>query len=310
MFVISYDPITFARKNVMTKIKSATWTKRFYDVGSFEIHLQNGVFEKNDIIKHGDNCGIVMEIENNYPDGAVIYGYDLKGIATFRYITEEITYTQKTPEYIIKDLCTKCLTTGERAVMGLNIAENLDRGVAIDFSAEKRLSEVLREIALQSDIGFDVGFDESKLTLDILRTRDNTDLIFARRFKNIESMSYTQSVYDAYNVLYSKNTDGVVVSSGETAGILRREGYTDKAEEMQTFLSDNAETESIFGNANTKLRFGADYMLGDYVTVELGELYTIKLVSEVQLEYTSTGQKIYPTFGQERDNPIKKLLRK
>lgn len=285
------------------------WTKRFYEVGSFELKVPKNVLEKNDIIKHGNNYGIVMEIQDDYPDGVTVYGYDLKGITEFRYIETAKVYTAKTPEHIIKNLAQIYLATGNRAITGLTVQTNLNRGIALDFTAEKNMADSLTSLCKQADVGYDISFNESNLIFDVMMPRQNTDVVFTRRLKNIEQMTYTASNYNTYNVVYSKNESDVIVSSGTATGVLRREGYTDKQDEMTTFLADKSEIETLTGNANSKLQYGIDYKLGDYVRIEFGNLTTTKIISEVKFVYEPSNVKVYPTFGTEKENPIKKILK-
>ena len=92
MIIKCYNPITLECFEVITKASSVMWNKRFYGVGSFEIHLKETSVKELDIIKHNHNNGIVMKVIETFEE-TILYGYDLKGLTSFRYIKQPSTIT-------------------------------------------------------------------------------------------------------------------------------------------------------------------------------------------------------------------------
>lgn len=311
MLIVYYDPETFERKGTITKVRSAKWTKRFYDYGSFEIHLQECNVQKYDLILQGIHSGIVMEIEKSIPSGAVIYGCDLKGLADFRYIDIPETFTNRSPEYIFESLAQDFFMSGSRKINGFKIISAENPHTALDsYTTEAQfLSEEFLKLSKQTDVGYDITFDENNISFSAYGVRDNTEVVFSRRKRSLEKASYTNSIFNTYNVVYYTTGDESTAEKGSASGIKRREGYTEKAEDADKFLAEKKEIEAIEAEASDIYTYGTDYRLGDKVTVIFDNLTTEKIITEVAFNYEVNGTKIYPTFGTEKENPIRKLLK-
>ena len=100
-------------------------------------------------------------------------------------------------------------------------------------------------------------------------------------------------MFDTFNVVYSADSGGTLVSLGNETGINRRESGTNKPEEMQNFLSDKGSVETLRGNANERLKYLVDWKLGDFVRIQNKDIYTVKQITEVKEAYEPSNQKIY-----------------
>ena len=315
MIIKCYKPIPINGKfecfDVITRVKSLLWNKKFYDIGSFQLSMRTTNLQKNDIITHGTNSGIVMKIEKTL-SGCEVYGYDLKGITGFRHIYEAKRYAGNS-EVIIKTIAADTLTAGKRTIEGLRIAEER---LGINDSAEwlcenVNVAESLKKFCREKDMSFDISFSESGMIFDVSKGRDMTDyIIFSRKNHNIDEMTYTTDNYGTYNVIYSKSqSEGTseIVETGDATGILRREGATDNAPEA--YLKEKQPIETMRGTANNKLKYGVDWINGDYVTCIFDDYITEKQIVEVKEVYEPSRISIIPTFGEEKENPIRKILR-
>lgn len=306
----------FSCFHIITKAVSVIWTKKFYDIGSFQLSLTKNCLQPNDIILHGENCGIVMKTEETL-SGCAVYGYTLKGLTKFRHIYQPKTYSGNAEE-IIKTIAKDTLQTGKRKIEGLTIAEN-----HLELSDSKELlcdnvnvADVLKQFSSEEEIGFDITFSENGLLFDVCAGRDMRDTItFSRALRNVDDLTYTHDNYNTYNVVYSKteaenaetSEEYEYTESGNAEGILRREGASDK--DPEAFLKEKAPVETLRGSANDKMQYGTDWKLGDCVTCIFENRSTVKQITEVKEVYEKNGCKIIPVFGTEKENIVTKILK-
>lgn len=316
LIVKCYNPVPVGGKfecfDAITHAKSVVWSKKFYDVGSFQISLLKTDLKRNDIVVHGDNCGIVMKIEKSF-EGCEVYGYDLKGLTEFRHIYEPKTYAGDA-EMIIKTIAQDTLITGKRAIEGLTIADvRLDIQEKMEWLCDNvNVADTLNRLCKEKELNYDITFSETGLLFDVTKGRDMTEnTVFSRKFRNIEDMTHTVDNYSTYNVVLSKvqAEDGTITYTeiGDAEGIFRREYATDK--DAETVLTEKREIETMRGTANDRLKYGSDWKNGDYVTCMFGDYVTEKQIVEVKEVYEPGNTKIMPIFGDEKENIIKKILR-
>lgn len=297
----------FVCKDVITRVKSVMWNRRFYTGGSFQISQTSTNLELLDIVQHGKNSGIVMKIAETY-DGCEVYGYDLKSLFKFRYAIEPKTFSGFADE-ILKSISTEYLLTGDRMIDGLKINNEtlgLSESKSITLDGEN-VCDVLDSFCTENEVGYDILFSDSGMTFKVIKGTDRTsEVTFGRKYKNVDSIEYTRDLLDTYNTILSvseaEDENGEVITTyactGNENGIKRREGVDEKPE-----------IETLRGTANDRLKYGTDWDLGDYVTVVHKNLATIKQITEVQEVYEPSNTRIIPVFGTEKENPIKKLLK-
>ncbi len=300
--------------DVLTRVKSILWTKRFTDVGSFEMELPASSLQIGDIIHRGEHSGYVCRIVEDYST-VKVYGYDLKGLLNQRYILPPYSYSGSA-ESIIKTIAAEVLTSNERAVEGLTVESISNNNGDVTVSGENTMaSELVKKICETNELGYDIEFSETGLIFKTLTPTDKSkEIIFSRKHGNVENISYTKESFNSANVIYYTIDNDGVKSYGaypfeeQATGFLRMEsGITN--ENYQDAYNEKLVTETLEGEANSKRIYGKDYSLGDYVTVIFKDLVTVKQISEVVFAYEKAGNKIVPTFGNKKENIIKKLLR-
>lgn len=279
------DERLWERFDVLPKVQSIIWTKRFFGLGSFQVTCKSHSLKEYDIVSHDGKSGIVMRLADSTQEGTSVYGYDLKGIAYFRTMEEETIKAGKNVEEIFRNWVTKYLLIGERAIEGLTLDESLKSEAVfeedLEIMAGIRLSDILEEQGKKYNIGWDVTFDKGKLLFSFLKPRENTEIVFSRKSKTLEMAERVIDVYDEVN------------NSG--SGIRRREG------EELVEASDY-----ITGTATPK---ATGYLLGDNVSVEeFGETATHQ-ISEIQYVYEPNNIIVVPSFGEVKKNIIKKLMK-
>lgn len=311
MIVKTFDPQTLREKETVTEIISLLYYDRFYKVGSFEIETTSDKFCKNDIIAFSSKgrikSGIVLKIvekENIFS----VYGYDLKGMYGFRYITEPKEYSG-TPDFVLKQMVTEFLKTGERDIEALQIGGETVPGDSVTFTPEQGfLEDSLVSASVLYEIGTRIDFDLEGLVFRTLKGEDKTaDVIFAPGRRNVSDIEYTEDIFNTYNVGYTKDDDGNVISVGDAKGLFRRECYKEK--NIDEYLKEKAEVEALRASPNELYECGVDYNLGDYVTVIKKDLATVKQITEIKEVHEHGQTAFYPVFGTEKENPIKKILK-
>ena len=303
MIIKVFNPIpedgVFKCIDVLTKAKSVIWNKRFYRAGSFQISLASSRLKVGDLILHGENSGIITKAVENF-DAANYFGCDLKGLFAQRYIYDELTLND-TKENILHTLATDFLMTGARTISGLSKADIVQGNTEkVEFTAKETNAEsALSKFCAENEIGYDISFsEENGMVFKTMYGTDKSNLLFfSREHRNMDSLEYTSDISSAVNfVKPEEETAGAEAS--EQTGILRREGKE---------ISEAVET--LRGSANTILKYGIDYNLGDYVSVGFKEFSAKKQITELEFVYEPNNNHIIPVFGTEKENPIIKILK-
>ena len=272
------------RFDVISKTESTIWTKRFYEVGSFQMTIKNNIFKKYDLISHDGKCGIVMRVQETW-QGCNVYGYDLKGIAHFRTMKEQTISAGTNVETTLREWVTTCLLTGERAIEGLILEEPQEMtktfSEELTISEGAKLSDVLEEQCKKYGIGWDITFNKGVLTFSFIEPRDNPDIVFSRKHRTLEG---AERILDAYDEVNNSGT-----------GIFRREG--DTITEASDYITGTATPKAV------------GYLLGDNVKVEEFGLAASQQVTEMQFVYEPNNIIVVPSFGEVKKNIIKKLMK-
>ena len=314
ILIYSPEDLSLVDGIISRKLNSCMWNLRFYDAGSFQINLNRNPFKVGDVIQQGEKSGIVMKLHQDY-NQTVVYGYTLNGITKFRHIYEKQSF-EGTSESIITQVAAQTLTVGKRAIPKLSILQNQitnDVQHVLDFD-NSNVFETLLKFSKLTEVSYDINFSRDELVFKCVQGRDRTDIcMFGRRYRNMESMEYTQDDYNSKNVVYSSYEDDegktIYTTTGYSAGLLRRESGTKDNSESKSIIANNKLSQSLKGVANDKLKYKEDWQLGDYVTVAFDDLITEKQIVEVQEIHEKANTTIIPIFGEEKENAIRKIMR-
>ncbi len=283
---------SWAKFDIIARYQSIIWTRRFTDVGSFQLTLPDCPLVPNDIIVHGRGCaGFVMKVEKT-SGKTTVYGYDLKGFAAFRMLDEtdfEIAKGASVSD-TVKGLATKYLATGKRAIEGLTVEENSlteKFEEAISLSSCK-ISEAVSKCCIAAKLGWDIVWENGAPVFRLLKPESRSHLIFSRRRKNLDEASYVIDEYDAINTAAGEESD--------YCGILRREGAA--VSEKKEYVKASSDSADIWGEC----------ALGDFITVSEYGFNAVVQITEVKTVYEPNRTITVPTFGESGQNLIKKLL--
>lgn len=272
------------RFDVISKAGSMIWTRRFYEVGSFQMTIKSNVFQEYDLVSHEGKCGVVMKAHETW-QGCNVYGYDLKGVAHFRKMSEQTITAGINVESTLRTWITTYLLTGERAIEGLSLGAS--QGMTQTFTEElvisegAKLSDVLEEQCKKYGIGWDITFDKGVLTFAFIKPKDNLDIVFSRKRRTLEEAEHIIDAYDEVN------------NSGK--GIFRREG--DTITEASDYITGTATPKAV------------GYSLGDNVKVEEFGVVASQQITEMQYVYEPNNIIVVPSFGEVKKNIIKKLMK-
>lgn len=314
ILIYSPEDLSLVDGIISRKLNSCMWNLRFYDAGSFQFNLNRNPFKVGDIIQQGEKSGIVMKLHQDY-NQTVAYGYTLNAVTKFRHIYKTQTF-EGTPETIITQVATQTLTVGERTIPKLSILQNQttnDEQQVLDFD-NSNVFETLLKFCKLTEISYDINFSGDGLIFKCVQGRNRTDTcMFGRRYRNMESVEYTQDDYNSKNVVYSSYEDDkgktIYTTTGNSIGLLRRETGTKNNIESESIIANNKLSQSLKGTANDKLKYKEDWKLGDYVTVAFDDLITEKQIIGVQEVYEKSNTTIIPIFGEEKENVIRKIMR-
>lgn len=314
ILIYSPDDLSLVDGIISRKLNSCMWNLRFYDAGSFQFNLNRNPFRIGDIIQQGEKSGIVMKLYQDY-NQTIVYGYTLNAVTKFRHIYKTKTY-EGTPESIITQVATQTLTLGERAIPKLSILQKQttnDEQQVLVFD-NSNVFETLLKFCKLTEISYDIKFSGEGLVFKCVQGRNRTDTcMLGRRYRNMESLEYTQDDYNSKNVVYSSYEDyegkTIYTTTGNSAGLFRRETGTKNNNEAESIIANNKLSQSLKGTANDKLKYKEDWELGDYVTVSFDDLITEKQIIEVQEVYEKSNTTIIPIFGEEKENIIRKIIR-
>ncbi|MCW2917659.1 MAG: hypothetical protein JWN52_5727 [Actinomycetia bacterium] len=204
----------------------------------------------------------------------------------------------------------------------LTIATDLARGTTVSFTARIQdgtdiaLMSIIRLlVATGGPMGVKVTQTGANLVFDVYVPRDLHDLAwFSPQLGNLRTFSLTDSTPTATSALVRGSTAFTEISSADASNAWRHaEVLVDQAGSTDATQMTQAGTDAITQGAGAAqlqlqivdlplLRFGADYGLGDRVTVEIrnGVSYA-DIVTAVQLVADSSGsnyvETVTPTIG-------------
>lgn len=242
--------------------ESLQFTRRFYKVGEFELHINisknhTKKLVKNNLILLGNSfnkVGIIMHRENEVDengdptDTLIIKGPTLKGIMSRRLIVPPINgdgYDSQTGsiETILKAFVNNNVVNPadvDRKMPQVAIVADHQRGKEDSWRSRfEVLSDKLTEIGEYSQIGWDVTLDvvNSRWVFDVYEGRNLTvdqdtlpPVIFSTDFDNIKNQHFIQSILNCSNVGYAGG------QGDEANRLIQQIGSITGVERIETFL--------------------------------------------------------------------------
>ncbi len=182
---------------------SISLSRRFCDVGSFEIQLPQSAcpnFVKDGVyIRFRDFYGIISYVyqDNSY---VTIKGYDLKGL-----LKQRVAFGSKSGavETVIKEYVAEN-TEGNRAFPLFCVTEDQARGDEISNEISKtgdKLDNVIKSICEAHKIGYDVFVSGKELCFDVVEPKVK-NVTFCKRKNNISTYEYTSDRLNEVNSVY------------------------------------------------------------------------------------------------------------
>jgi len=240
--------------------ESLQFTRRFYKVGEFELHVNmdknnTDKLQKNNLIILGscfNKVGIIMYRENlpdeNGNDELIIKGPTLKGVMSRRLIVPSISgdgYDSESGsiETILKAFVNNNVvnpTNIDRKIPQVIIATDQNRGNQDAWRGRfEILSDKLDEIGEYAQVGWDVILDtiNNKWIFDVIVGRNlsvNQDtlppVIFSTGFDNIKNQHLIQSLLSTANLGYAGG------SGDDINRLIQQVGSSTGLERIETFL--------------------------------------------------------------------------
>lgn len=241
--------------------ESLQFTRRFYKVGEFELHINinknnTSMLQSNNLLLIGSSLnkvGIIMHMETQDDDNAtttlIIKGPSLKGVMSRRLIVPIVSgdgYDSITgsTETILKHFVNSNVVNPSdagRKIPQVYIATDQQRGKQDSWRSRFEItSDKLTEIGEYSEIGWDVVLDieNNKWVFDVILGRkltSNQDIlppvIFSADFDNIKNKHFIQSMLTSFNVGYcggaGDETTRLIQQVGDIAGLERIETFLD-----------------------------------------------------------------------------------
>lgn len=314
---------------MITKAVSMQWTRRFCDVGSFELHLPftdtNLKYIKKDyFISHNGNYGIILYLEQT-TTGVKVCGYDLKGLLKKRKCEGgKFGAADAVIKFYVSDNLVEA-TDPDRNISNFAVVPSQNIGDTADWLCkDKKLDIEVNKLCLTFGFGYDIKLINGVFTFDVCEGIDRTTsqtivppVTFSKQFKNISDFGYIKDDLTSYNVVYVATTK---IYNTLSTGLDRSEGIEDfegTAEEVLTkgklLLTENNTKESVSTTTNYRLKYKTDWDLGDTVTLKVdvfGETLLLdKQVTEVLEVYERGNITITPTLGEVKNSIIKRLMR-
>lgn len=327
--------------------ESLIFTRKFFKVGEFEMHINinkkyTDVLVEDNLIMLGNDThkvGVIRhrEINQENTEDLIIKGYTLKGVVG-RRLTVTSTYDRinSDAESVMKHYVDNhCInpTDPKRVIAQLALAQNLNRGINTPWQTRyERLDDVLGQVALYCDIGWEVylDIDNSKWIFDVNEGRNLTadqellpPVIFSVDFDNIKNQHYVNSALGYKNCGYAGG------KGNEDTRLIQVVGDVQGLERIETFLdcSSSEDVEELIANGQQALKqldrvlsfessilnrtfiYEQDWTLGDIVTIQ-NKKWSLTMnarITEVKEIYEAKGIEIEVTFGNEIPTLVSKV---
>lgn len=333
MYVNVYDN-NMEQIGVIDVFTSLIWTKRYNDVGDFEIvmplddYIPTYIKPDNYVSLNEDlELGYYMIIETIYIDQdsengltLTISGRSLEILLDRRIVWDAVTYLSKETEEIIKDLISKSIINPnieDRKISGFVYKDPDEKvkssKISVEFDGESLLDSAIT-LCSENNNSISVRYINDKFVYQTYsgtdRSHDQTDVdevLYSPTMDSLGSSRYLESIKNYKNVLQISNGTKTF-TVGSSKGIERRErreisqNVTSQANAnsiANLLLYQNRKTSALEGEAiNDVYIFGRDIFVGDIVQFANGYgIETKARITEYIYSQDMTGINNYPTFA-------------
>ena len=208
-----------------------------------------------------------------------------------------------------------------RKITGLTVDTDLGRGATVTGNARfETLGALVESLLVTSSLGFDIVQNGSNLTFTVYEPVDRSGTIRM----DVDNLRLTSSTYSytspvATRVIVGGSGDGaarILLERSSTESVAaettwgrRIEVFSDSrsssnsvdlaqsGDEILTDKGKTIESISVKPSDDETMALGRDWGLGDKVTVVVGTLEVVKVVSEIAIAVTDDGIKIGATVG-------------
>mgnify|MGYP003369478194 CR=1 FL=1 len=310
---------------------SLIWRRKYNEPGDFELHCAHDMFRdlaSATYVYRSDRSeiGLVENYGLKTPN-CYIKGRFIECLLADRIIYPTAKYTNKTPEYIARNLVATYLPQQDFPYIHLATVNSPEIGSNISTQVTgKNLSEYLYDLLSTVNATYSVTCDLSTKTLyfGVWKGNDRTtSAIFSNEWDNLKTFTYEYSERDYANyALVAGEGEGaarvtVVIDNSQNGR--RREIFIDakdvQREENESDTDYKAkltqrgseklasyrvvETCEADIETQTSLRYMTDYDLGDLCTIKEDEhgIICIKRITEIEEVYESGAFQLKVQFG-------------
>lgn len=339
IYVLNKNLVVIA---IIDNYKSLIWTKRYYTYGDFELYIPADEkllnYLKQDYYLTRDDDDSVMIIEKieittsvEEGDFFIITGRSLESILARRIVWTQTNISTSNPVYGIYRLINENAINASlprRKIPNLTFDSSFSLVGSLNIQRTgDNLMDVISEICTEFGIGFKVILQNDTFICSCYQGNE-TDVIFSKEFDNLISSNYVSDFTNYKNCALTagegegtaRKTISVWNTSGEPAGLNRREAYID-ARDMSTNEGEITESEylskltqhgkeklnefmitkSFESEIETRMtyQYKTDYNLGDIVNItnEFGITSKPRIIEIIEC-WDETGYSTVPTFEE------------
>lgn len=252
MIELTFMDKDYQVQGFLDQFTSLVWTRRYYDIGEFELHTPLSDFpllKENRFIwsKEFSEVGVIEEYGYTRNDGtAYCKGRFLESLLAARTI-DKTAAQNGTPDAAAMELVRKFAVEPDdpaRKIAGLYLAESsLEEGETVPFEPElgKSLWESCMQVLKPAEKSLRIRYDHltNNKYIEVWQGRnrtieqeENPFAIFSDDYENVESPSYSYNNRDFKNFAYvageeKEDVARVIVEVDQTNGEERREVWID-----------------------------------------------------------------------------------
>ncbi len=257
---------------------SLIWTRRYYDVGIYELHIPADFFsliQKGKYLFRNDRAelGVIREVNYAQSDKgqrtAYCKGYFAESLLNDRIIP--LTYTKTgTPEAISRDMVNQYVINpadSGRKIPHIALGESHGLGSSVSFqSTGDQLGDKMYEIEKTQEMSHRLAYDYQSNTLTFecwkgLDRRDtqsvNSWAVFSDSFYNVKNVTYDKDDSSYANFAY-------VAGAGEGTArtVVEVDGRTDSSEERREIYVDARDLQKTYtdDDGNEKTYSDSEYL--------------------------------------------------